>query len=213
MYYTYLVLMIKNIIFDFGGVIFNIDFKRTFEAFEKLGYKDFKEMYSQYQADPLFQDLETGKITDKEFYSRLSAMLPHPSSNEQLKNAWNALLISYRKESLDFLITLKNDYNLYLLSNTNAIHYDHFSKQLSEETNYHKPEDFFIKAWYSHKIHRRKPDIETYEFVLNDAGIKAAETLFIDDSHSNLPNAEKAGIKTHLLKPGEKIEDLDYNSF
>lgn len=205
--------MIKNIIFDFGGVLFNIDFKKTFEAFKKLGYEDFEEMYSQHAAGPLFQDLETGKISDKEFYTQLSEILPHPSTNEQLKNAWNALLIGYRQPSLGFLETLAADYNLYLLSNTNAIHYEYFSKMLVDETKYEKLEDFFIKAWYSHEIHRRKPDVETYEFVLNDAGIKAEETLFIDDSHSNLPNAERAGIKTHLLKPGEKIENIDYTKF
>lgn len=205
--------MVKNIIYDFGGVLFNIDFKKTFEAFKKLGYKDFEEMYSQHSADPLFQDLETGKINDKEFYNQLSTILPHPSTNEQLKDAWNALLINYRKKSLDFLNTLKSDYNLYLLSNTNAIHYAHFSQMLTEETAYKKLEDFFTKAWFSHEIHRRKPDVETYEFVLNDGGLHASETLFIDDTFSNLPPAEQVGIKTHLLKAGEKIEDLDYSGF
>lgn len=208
-----LALMIKNIIFDFGGVLLNIDFKKTFESFEKLGYENFAEIYSQHSADPLFQDLETGKISDTEFYSQLSAMLPHPSTNEQLKNAWNAMLISYRQSSLDFLTTRKDDYNLFLLSNTNAIHYAHFSKMLKEETEYSRLEDFFTKAWYSHEIHRRKPDVETYEFVLNEAALTPEETLFIDDSDSNLPGARKAGIKTHLLKPGDKIENIDYDSY
>ena len=205
--------MIKNIIFDFGGVLLNIDFKRTFDAFKKLGYKDFDELYSQHQADPLFQDLEKGLITEKEFYNQLSTILPFPSENEKLKNAWNAMLISYRKESLDFLIELKDRYSLYLLSNTNAIHYECFSKLLDEETQYKNLEDFFTNAWYSHKINRRKPDVETYEFVLQDAGINAEETLFIDDSYSNLPNAEKIGIKTHLLEGGQKIEQIDYSIY
>lgn len=204
--------MIKNIVFDFGGVLFNIDFNRSFEAFKKLGYKHFEEKYSQHEADPLFQKLEKGQISAGDFYTGLNSMLPHPADNEKLKTAWNALLINYRKESLDFLPTLATDYNLFLLSNTNEIHYEAFSKKLVEQTGYSSLESFFIKAWYSHKINMRKPDIEIFEFILKDAGIKAEETLFIDDSYSNLPNAEKVGIKTYLLKPGQKIQDIDYSS-
>jgi putative hydrolase of the HAD superfamily len=205
--------MLKNIIFDFGGVIFTIDFLRTFKAFSDLGFEHPEQMFSQHSANELFQKLETGKISPENFYEEMKNISPNHITNEQLQNAWNAMLIGYREKSLDFLIELKQQYNLYLLSNTNEIHYDAFSKTLKETTRYNCLEDFFSKAWYSHKIHRRKPDIETFEFVLKDAGIIAEETLFIDDSFSNLPNAEKTGIKTHLLKPEERIENLDYSSY
>lgn len=205
--------MIKNIIFDFGGVLFDIDFTKSFEAFEKLGFDNVKGMFTQHTADDLFQRLEKGKINAEDFYGELKKLTPNPVTTDQLQNAWNALLLNYRKESLNFLTRLKNHYNLFLLSNTNAIHYAAFSKMLKDEAKQERLEDFFTKAWFSHEIHRRKPDVETFEFVINDAGIKASETLFIDDSFSNLPNAEKAGLKTHLLKPGEKIEELDYSSY
>lgn len=205
--------MIKNIIYDFGGVLLNLDFKRSFDAFEKLGYSDFDQMFAQHNADDLFQKLETGKISNEDFYTQLAAIAPQPVTHVQLKDAWNAMLVNYRINSLKFLITLKNNYNLFLLSNTNAIHYDHFSQMLRGETGYQKLENFFSKAWFSHEIKRRKPDVATFEFVLNDAGLEAAETLFIDDSHSNLPNAESIDIKTHLLKPAERIEDLNYSGY
>lgn len=205
--------MIRNIIFDFGGVLLNLDFKKSFDAFEALGFNNFDEMYTQHAADELFQSLETGKISPDAFYKKLNEVAPKPVTDQQLTTAWNAMLVDYRKESLDFLTSLKSKYNLYLLSNTNEIHYNAFSKMLSEKTSYKSLESFFVKAYYSHRVHLRKPDIEIFEFVLNDAGITAEETLFIDDSFSNFPNAEKLGIKTHLLLPEESIEFIDYNIF
>lgn len=205
--------MIKNIIFDFGGVIYNLDFKLTFNAFEKLGFSDFENMFSQFNADALFQELETGLITPGVFYERIKQVAAQPVTDEQIKNAWNALLLGYRKPSLDFLTALGEQYNLFLLSNTNQIHYEHFAPQLKEQTKYSSLESFFDKAYYSHKIGMRKPDKSTFGFVLNDAGISAADTLFIDDSYTNLPNAESMGIKTHLLQPGELIEHLDYTRY
>jgi len=201
--------MIKNVIFDFGGVLLNLDFKRSFAAFAALGFEDFEDKFSQYTAAPVFQKLEKGEIAAPEFYKGLRELLGVPVPDAQLEQAWNAMLLDYRKPSLDFLVPLAGKYNLYLLSNTNQIHYDHFSRTLKEETAYPSLESFFKKAYYSHNIKLRKPDTETYAFVLEDAGIAAAETLFIDDSYTNLPTAQALGIQTHLLLPEERIEHLE----
>lgn len=205
----YLWNMIKNVIFDFGGVLLNLDFNRTFRAFEELGFNDFEQKFSQYSADPLFRKIEKGIISPVEFYDGLRVLLKKNIGDNDLEFAWNAMLLDYRKPSLDFLIPLAKRYRLFLLSNTNKIHYDHFSKTLQEETGYLSLESFFTKTWLSHEIHLRKPDKETYEFVLNDAGIIANETLFIDDSYTNLPAAKELGIQTHLLLPEERVEYLE----
>ncbi|GAB3419063.1 HAD family hydrolase [Niabella aquatica] len=206
--------MIKNLLFDFGGVLYNLDFKRTFSAFEAMGFSKFEDtMFSQYTADPLFQHLETGKISPEAFYGRIKQMAPQPVTNEQIRDAWNAMLINFRIPSLDFLVSLKEKYNLFLLSNTNQIHYDHFTRQLQQQTPYHSLNDFFTKAYYSHIIGLRKPDTEVFEFILQDAAIKAEETLFIDDSYTNFPNAEKLGMKIYLLEPGKLIENINYEQF
>ncbi|MBZ4189024.1 HAD family hydrolase [Niabella beijingensis] len=202
--------MIKNVIFDFGGVLLNLDFKRSFAAFAALGFEDFEDKFSQYTADPIFQQLEKGQIAAPVFYEGLRGLLGRPVPDVQLAEAWNAMLLDYRKPSLDFLASLSGSYNLFLLSNTNRIHYDHFSKTLKEETAYPSLESFFTKAYYSHDVNLRKPDPEIYAFVLKDAGIAAEETLFIDDSFTNLPNAQELGIQTHLLLPEERIEHLEY---
>lgn len=204
--------MIKNILFDFGGVLYDIDFSKTSEAFKQLGFVDFDQQYSQYKANPLFQELETGAITPEQFYASIQLLLPGITA-EQIRDAWNALLLGYRVTSLAYLTELKKKYNLFLLSNTNQIHYDHFTAQLLEQTPYPSLESFFTKAYYSQQVGIRKPDIDVFEYILKDAGIKAKETLFIDDSYTNFPNAEKLGMKIYLLKPGTFIEDIDYKSF
>ena len=205
--------MIKNILFDFGGVLYDIDFTKAFAAFEKLGFTDFENMYSQHDADTLFQDLETGKITPDAFYNRIKAMAPKPVTDEQIKEAWNALLLGFREESLNYLVELKDKYNLYLLSNTNKIHFDHFDNQLREQTKYQSLSSFFTKAYYSQDAGFRKPNMEVFEYIVKDAGINPEETLFIDDSYSNFPNAEKIGMKIHLLQPGERIENVDLEKY
>ena len=109
---------------------------------------------------------------------------------------------------MNHLTRLKEKFNIFLLSNTNEIHLAEVNRITKEKFNTEKLDDFFIKAYYSHLIGRRKPDEETYMFVLGDAGIAAAETLFIDDSPPNIEAADKLGINTHLLLRGEKIENL-----
>jgi FMN phosphatase YigB (HAD superfamily) len=205
--------MIKNILFDFGGVFYDLDFSKTSEAFKALGFTDFDNQFTQYQADTLFQQLETGAISPEVFFSNIQSLLPAPVTHEQIRNAWNALLLGYRSTSLAYLAELKKEYQLFLLSNTNQIHYDYFTAQLLEQTPYPSLESFFTKAYYSQQVGLRKPDIEVFEHILKDAGIKAEETLFIDDSYTNFPNAEKLGMKIYLLKPGMLIEDIDYKSF
>ena len=205
--------MIKNIVFDLGGVLLDLDFKRSLDAFSSLGYQRFDEMFTQYKADDLFKNLEIGAISADEFYESLSTIAPVPVTNVSLQKAWNDILVGFRKESLVFLKMLQSKYNLYLLSNTNEIHCQYFNQVLIPETGEQALDILFKKIYYSHQIHLRKPGLEIFEFVLNDAGIKAHETLFIDDSPPNLPHAEMVGMKTHLLKPGELIENLDYASY
>ncbi|ANH83510.1 HAD family hydrolase [Niabella ginsenosidivorans] len=201
--------MIQNVIFDFGGVFLNLDFNRSFSAFEELGFKNIRELFTQYSAAPIIREIEIGVITPDEFYEGMRKIAGRPVTDEQLRTAWNAMLLDYRKPSLDFLIPLADQYNLFLLSNTNRIHHEHFSKTLQDETGYASLESFFTKAWFSHEIHRRKPDLTTYEFVLDNAGLIAAETLFIDDSYTNLPHAKELGMQTHLLLQEERIENLE----
>ena len=199
---------IKNLLFDLGGVLLNIDYNKTANAFKKLGAHQFDELYSQAGANHLFEALETGQISEIDFYSAIQGHCHPAVTHQQIEMAWNAILLNFRAASLDFLATLKHKYNVYLLSNTNSIHFTAFHKIFRDETGKENLDDYFIKAYYSHKIHRRKPYPLTYQFVLDDAGIKADETLFIDDSINNVEGAKDAGLQVYHLLANHKIEDI-----
>jgi glucose-1-phosphatase len=204
---------LKNIIFDLGAVLIDIDYKKTENAFIQLGFTNFDEMYTQYTANEVFEKLETGKISNDDFYKTIIGLSEREITALQIKTAWNAILLNWRKNSVAFLKTIGKQYNIYLLSNTNAIHQEAFFESLKIETGITNFNAFFRKAYYSHEIHLRKPNADIFEFVAKDAGINVEESLFIDDSHNNIKTARGLGFKTHLLLPTERIEQMDYEQF
>jgi glucose-1-phosphatase len=199
---------IKNVIFDLGGVLLDIDTAKTEAAFEQLGIKDFKNNYSLHKADSLFDDLETGKITEAVFYDGIRNISKSSLTNAEIRDAWNALLLDFRTESLAFLQQLSVKYKLYLLSNTNSIHLKAFNQIFIRDTGKTSLDSYFTKAYYSNIIGLRKPHASIYSFVLSDADLIAAETLFIDDLINNIEGAKALGIQTHHLLPHERIEHL-----
>ncbi len=204
---------IKNLLFDLGGVLLNIDYNKTADAFKKLGVLQFDELYSQSGANHLFEELETGKISNDNFYNAIEQYCAAATTKEQIKNAWNAMLLNFRIKSLNCLEELSEKYNVYLLSNTNSIHLKAFAKIFEEETGKSSLDDYFIKAYYSHSIQQRKPYPATYEFVLSDAGLNAEETLFIDDSIVNIEGAREVKLLTHHLLPGQAIEAINFDNY
>lgn len=199
---------IKNLLFDLGGVLLNIDYHKTAAAFKQLGVTKFDDLYSQTDANHLFEALETGKITEADFYASLQPYCNPETTKEEIESAWNAMLLDFRIDSMLWLKGLQEQYNIFLLSNTNSIHLTAFNKIFNREVEESSLDDYFIKAYYSHNIKMRKPYPATYQFVLNDAGLKAEETLFIDDSINNIDGAKQAGLQVHHLSPGTKIQDI-----
>jgi epoxide hydrolase-like predicted phosphatase len=200
---------IRNIVFDLGGVILDIDFKRTEKAFIDLGITNFSELFGLGHAASFFKDHESGKITDDEFLDSLQKLAKHSLTADTVHKAWNALLISFPAERIELLKKLKNKYRLFLLSNTNAIHLAAFQKIYQDTFNYGSLSDLFEKVYYSHKIGMRKPNKEIYEYVLKDNQLEPEETLFIDDALVNVEAAKKSGMKGIHLQPGLTILDLD----
>jgi putative hydrolase of the HAD superfamily len=200
---------IKAIIFDFGGVIFNIDFNKTCLAFNDIGVKDFADMYSLKNANPLFQHLEQGKISDDDFYITFRKLSNTELTDDQIKTALNILLLSYRKEALNTLKVIRHKYKLFLLSNTNNIHLQAFTKLYNEQIGEGSLNDYFDKAYYSHKTGYRKPAKEAYEMVLKENNLSASATLLIDDLIKNIEGAKALGLQTILLEDGVGIENLN----
>ncbi|MEO6868015.1 MAG: HAD family phosphatase [Ginsengibacter sp.] len=199
---------IKNIIFDLGGVLLDIDYHLTQKAFEDLGVKDFDSMYSQASADQLFQLLETGRIKEAQFYAQLKKCSGLNLTEKQIDKAWNSLILDFREESLIFLSEIGKRYRIFLFSNTNVIHMEKFQEIYLEKPRPQPFNELFEKAFYSCEIGLRKPDITSYQFILDHANIKPQETCFIDDSIQNVEAAKLAGMKSILLKKDEKIENL-----
>lgn len=200
---------IKAIVFDLGGVLLNLDFKKVSDAFKALEMEKFDELYSHSKADLLFEDLEINKMSEEVFCESLKRYTDKPITNEDVINAWNAILLDFRIESLAALKRLRKKYKLFLLSNTNSIHYTQFSKIFETTMDEKSFNSLFDKAYYSHEIGLRKPDAEAFEYVLNENNLKPEETLFIDDSIQNIEGAKRVGMLTIHLEKGMKIENLN----
>jgi len=199
---------IKNIIFDLGGVLLNIDFKRTEEAFRLLGIENFSDYISQFHITDFFEKYETGKITDDEFVEGLSRIIGAPVEKKKIIAAWNAMLMDFPPERVAFLQKIKSTYRTFLLSNTNALHHDEFQQRLFDLYGL-RLEDLFGKAYYSHVVNLRKPGAAIFQMVLDENKLLSEETLFIDDTYSNFEQAVQLGIQVHHLKLGESITDLN----
>ena len=200
---------IKNIIFDLGGVFLNINFQLTNQAFKDLGVERFEAMFNQHHSNDLFELLETGKLSPAEFYKAFRKESQTDLSNDQIQTAWNALLLDFPVERIEWLKQIKKRYNVFLFSNTNEIHYDQF---IVDFANAFPEKDFnghFIKAYYSQTLGLRKPYVESYQQILTEQQLDPAETLFIDDTIKNIEGAKLAGLQTiHLVAP-QTVLDLD----
>ena len=201
---------IRNIIFDWGGVITNIDYHATIHKFAEIGITDFKEYYSKSAINELFLLFEKGKIEAYEMRNNLRKDFNVNVTDQQIDDAWNAMLLDTPVERLELLKFLKTDYRIFLLSNTNSIHAPHYNKYIQDTYGINFP-GLFESVYYSHEIGMRKPDHEIYEFVLNKSGLKKDETLFIDDLEVNILPARELGIQTYLLTKPDTLMDL-FNS-
>ena len=199
---------IKNIIFDLGKVLLNLDFDASIIAFQDLGLgKDVLNSQQAY-ADPVFYELETGKVTPEEFRSRIRQILNNPNlSNLQIDSAWSAMILDIPTHRVKVIHELKKNYKLYIFSNTNQIHIEGLWEKFKTEYGF-EFSSLFVKDYYSHEIHERKPDIQSYEKVISLAQINPEETLFIDDLGKNIIAAQKTGLKTFWLKDGMEMADI-----
>lgn len=198
---------IKNIIFDLGGVILDIDYQKTVDAFRALGFEDFDKHYTQAQQSGVFDAFETGQMTSEDFVHSMRQYLPESIDNQQIIDAWNALLLSWKKERISFIQELKSRYNLFLFSNTNAIHKTCFESTYQQQIQAPHFDDLFIKAYYSHEFGKRKPHPESFLALLAENNLNPNETLFIDDSIQHVEGARQAGLDAiHLV--GKEIWEM-----
>jgi putative hydrolase of the HAD superfamily len=179
----------------------------TRDAFISLGIEDFDALYSQSHANHLFEDLETGKITPAVFYNEFRKQTGKNLSDDQIRDAWNAMLLDFPPERLEWLDTIRTKYRIFLFSNTNQIHHDAFSKVYRELSGGRHFDDYFIKAYYSHTLGLRKPYPDSFLALCEAEKLDPAVTLFIDDTSKNIEGAQQAGLQTiYLQHPATVLE-------
>lgn len=191
--------MIKNIILDFGDVFINLDKEVVFREIPKWGGNGFTtELWA------LNETYEVGGISSEEFVQELQSAFPKASA-DQIIATWNAMLLDFPDERLDFIEALaqENQYRLFLLSNTNALHIPHVEQKMGTQ-KYFRFKNSFEQFYLSHEIHLRKPNAEIFQFVLDENGLLPEETFFVDDTTENTEAAEKMGIHTWNLKVGQE---------
>lgn len=195
---------IKNIIFDLGGVIINLSVEKTHQAFAALSGKPIEEIKSIVHHGAFFHQYEKGLIDDTDFRYHLRESLNMIVGDNELDQAWNAMLLDIPMDRIHLLQQLKPKFNLFLLSNTNNIHLQCFNSKVQQLTGLAAIDEYFHAAYYSHLIKMSKPDVEIYEYVLQSNNLVAHETIFLDDNKDNLVGANKAGIQTfHVQHPDQ----------
>jgi putative hydrolase of the HAD superfamily len=200
---------IRNIVFDLGGVLFNVDYHATIEAFRKLGMKDFDIFYTQAAQSQLFDRLERGEMLPERFRHELRQLSGLLLYDDQIDLAWNAMLLDFPLHHLKLLEGAKAHYRLFLLSNTNEIHYPVFQEYMMKATGCNGLDHFFEKTYLSHKIGMRKPELRIFQHVLNENVLTPEETLFIDDTFGHVEGARRAGIRSVWLDLNAmKVTDL-----
>lgn len=199
---------IKNIIFDYGNVIFMLDFEKMKQGWESIGISGPTAFFSHGLQHPIFDEFDKGMISVPEFRAFIREKSGRPLTDDEIDAAWNSLLLGVNKGTHEVLAELKKKYRTFLLSNINPIHYGYIMDYLKREFGFEDNDHLFEKTYYSHFIGIRKPDPAIFEKVLKENNLVAEETLFIDDIAANLEAAKSLGIQTQLMAAPDTIQDF-----
>lgn len=202
---------IKNIIFDLGGVVLDIDENIVYKELEKLGInvselphsKDFTEIMSKF---------DTGIYTAPTFRKKMKALLGlEKMTDEKFDSIWNAMLLDIPHERIEAIEQIRKHYKIFLMSNTNEIHYDLYVRDLQLRFGYNEFDALFNKSYFSFAEHLEKPDPRFFELILDHEHLLPEETLFIDDTAANIKVAKSLGIKTYHIRRDELVRNLFEN--
>ncbi len=198
---------IKNIIFDFGGVVLNINPLLTYNYFKKLGLANLFEGADFSKPDENLLLFEKGLISPQVFRNKIREKINYPIQDKEIDEAWNAMLLDIPIERIKLIKRLKTKYKTFLLSNTNEIHYIEYTKQLKIKYGFNNLSELFDETYFSFLLQLAKPGKDIYQYVINKNSLNPEETLFIDDSIINIEGAKATGLITYHLTNGETIND------
>jgi glucose-1-phosphatase len=199
---------IRAVVFDFGNVIINIELERTYKAFSELTFKSPEKIKALFAQNEVFKNYEIGKFNDDEFRDVIRQVCGYPLNDDEINQAWNALLLNIPQNRWEYLDELQHRLPIYLLSNTSNIHIKK-CKQLAK--NWFGISDFtsiFKKAYLSYEIQMFKPDYNIYQYVIDDLNLKPEQILFFDDNADNIAAALDMGIKAVKIDPPQDFMDI-----
>lgn len=200
--------MIKNIIFDFGGVLYRIRYQNIPEAFARCGIPHFEEIYSKQHQNDVMDQYEEGLISTEEFRQYIRSLASRPITDQEIDDCWNAILLGFPKEHEQMLEKVSQHYNLYLFSNTNQLNYEEFRADMRAQFGYDLFDRYFKRCYFSQLMHIRKPKAEGFNKILEDNHLNPKETLFIDDSPQHLAGARACGLHALHLQDGMDVTEL-----
>lgn len=196
----------STVIFDLGGVIVDLSIENTANAFARLAGITQRDVFHVYQSNDAFNAFEKGEIKNDEFRDFIRKVFSVTALDPEIDACWNAMLVGLPPQKLKLLEKLKAQFRILLLSNTNEIHLSYIEDVMLKGSSL---DDYFHKAYYSHKVGMRKPDSIIFEHVLADNALDPSQTVFLDDNKENVEAAESVGIKIiHITHP-----DLVYEIF
>lgn len=198
---------IKNIIFDFGGVLVDLNKARCLEAFAQLGFTQAADMIDAYSQQGVFGQLEDGTISSAEFCTEVRRITGCSVSDEELLHAWNLFLVGIPTWKLEALIELRKHYPIYLLSNTNESHWFHAVQHFFPYKQW-CVDDYFDRIFLSYELNQVKPGSDIFRTVIAQTGVNPEETLFIDDAVANCATARSLGLHTYQPHPSEDWRKL-----
>jgi putative hydrolase of the HAD superfamily len=202
---------IKNIIFDLGGVILDIDETVVYKELEKMGIKTSELAHSK-EFIEIMSKFDTGIYTAPTFRKRMKALLGlEKMTDEKFDSIWNAMLLDIPRERVEAIEKVKKHYKIFLMSNTNVIHYDLYVRDLQLRFGYNEFDELFDKSYFSFAEHLEKPDPRFFELILDHEGLLPEETLFIDDTEKNINIAKSLGINTYHISREELVRNLFEN--
>ena len=202
---------IKNIIFDLGGVILDIDETIVYKELEKMGISTSELAHSKEFID-IMSKFDTGIYTAPTFRKKTKALLGQEKMTDQRFDAiWNAMLLDIPRERIEAIEKVKKHYKIFLMSNSNVIHYDLYVRDLQLRFGYNEFDELFNKSYFSFAEHLEKPDPRFFELILDHEGLLPEETLFIDDTVENIKAAKSLGINTYHISREELVRNLFEN--
>lgn len=190
---------VRNLIFDLGGVILDLHVDRTLHSFAALSAVPVETVLEKFSTAPGFLTYEKGMIDDAGFRTFVRDLYGIRASDAEIDTCWNAMLGDLPTARLQLLLRLKERYRVFLLSNTNEIHLRHINGViLPGVTGEHNLDVYFHRAYYSHRMLKRKPEPEIFLEVIQDNNLVAAETVFVDDNAANVNGARQVGLQAVL---------------